>query len=181
MLSQYARWLEVTGSAETVDAYAGALKMCRLVRAADPAQNELALTHAWIAMRYGIALHVRGRTADSRQSAAESLAVFEQLVRAPKAGYSEWNNYASELLACPFPDLCDAGKALAMAEKAVELTKAQDPFSLDTLANAYFRTGDPVKAVEASRKAKSRNGMMPKAAREEIDANLRRFEASLPR
>ena len=43
--------------------------------------------------------------------------------------------------------------ALKLAQRAVELSKAKDSYSVDTLAYAYFKTGDIDKAIEMQTKA----------------------------
>jgi hypothetical protein len=51
------------------------------------------------------------------------------------------------------PELRNPAKALQLATNAVSATKRRNPFFLDTLAWAYFRTGDPAKAVDTEREA----------------------------
>lgn len=57
------------------------------------------------------------------------------------------------LMTCPDESLQDSGKAMDLAKKAAELTQGKDGVVLETLAEAYFRQGDPVKAIEIQKKA----------------------------
>jgi len=57
------------------------------------------------------------------------------------------------LLTCPDEKLQDASKAMELAQKALELTGGKDGLVHETLAEAYFRQGDPLKAVDHQKKA----------------------------
>jgi len=57
------------------------------------------------------------------------------------------------LLTCPDETQQDSSKAMELAKKALELTQGKDGVVQETLAEAYFRQGDPVKAVEHQKKA----------------------------
>jgi tetratricopeptide (TPR) repeat protein len=181
MLGYLARWREQIDDANALAGYSLALESFRAGRAADPRQTIIAMLHAWTAMRYSAALHRDGREGEARRAAAESLAIFEDLIRAPGAGFMEFNDYANELSKCPYADICDQQKALRYARIAVDLTKGQNAFALDTLANVYFRTGAVEKAAETQRLALSFSSNLPAGAREEIRTSLNRFEAELAR
>ncbi len=57
------------------------------------------------------------------------------------------------LLTCPDESLQDPAKAMELAKKAFELTEGKDGVIYETIAEAYFRQGDPIKAAENQRKA----------------------------
>jgi tetratricopeptide (TPR) repeat protein len=57
------------------------------------------------------------------------------------------------LLTCPDEKLQDASKAMELAQKALKLTGGKDGLVHETLAEAYFRQGDPLKAVDHQKKA----------------------------
>ena len=63
------------------------------------------------------------------------------------------NRYARDLLTHESARKADAAKALPMALQAVELSEGRDPNIMDTLALAYFKTGDATRAVETQEKA----------------------------
>ena len=56
-------------------------------------------------------------------------------------------------LTCPDETLQDSSKAMELAKKALELTGGRDGLVHETLAEAYFRQGDALKAAEHQRKA----------------------------
>ncbi len=56
-------------------------------------------------------------------------------------------------LTCPDETLQDSSKAMELAKKALELTGGRDGLVHETLAEAYFRQGDSLKAAEHQRKA----------------------------
>lgn len=62
-------------------------------------------------------------------------------------------DYAWFLLTCPDETLQDSSKAMEWAKKALELTGGKDGLVHETLAEAYFRQGDPLKAAEHQKKA----------------------------
>lgn len=57
------------------------------------------------------------------------------------------------LLTCPDESLQDPTKAMELAKKAIELTEGKDGVIYETIAEAYFRQGDALKAAETQRKA----------------------------
>jgi tetratricopeptide (TPR) repeat protein len=56
-------------------------------------------------------------------------------------------------LTCTDETLQDSSKAMELAKKALELTGGRDGLVHETLAEAYFRQGDPLKAAEHQKKA----------------------------
>ncbi len=57
------------------------------------------------------------------------------------------------LLTCPDEGVQDKSQALALAKRAVELPEGKDGIIYETLAEAYFRQGNPIKAVELQKRA----------------------------
>ncbi|HMK33743.1 MAG TPA: tetratricopeptide repeat protein [Desulfomonilaceae bacterium] len=57
------------------------------------------------------------------------------------------------LLTCPDEKLQDSTEAMKLAKKALEMTNGKDGVVQETIAEAFFRQGDPLKAVEHQRKA----------------------------
>jgi len=57
------------------------------------------------------------------------------------------------LMTCPDETQQDSSRAMELAKKALELSQGKDGVVRETLAEAYFRQGDPVKAVEHQKKA----------------------------
>ncbi len=76
----------------------------------------------------------------------------------------------------------DYDLALAIAQRAVELTKEQDANILDTLAMAHYRKGQLEKAVEVQRKAVAlaeKDPDYPKELLSELKERLKQFEKAL--
>ena len=67
----------------------------------------------------------------------------------------------------------DAKLAVKAAERAVELTKAEDPATLDTLAWAYYFAGDKAKAIATETKA---IGMLKGDAKAQYEEALERMK-----
>lgn len=80
--------------------------------------------------------------------AARQLAL--QKERADKSGASagELNDYARSLLTIEPESLRNPAAALVRAQQAVALSEGKDAVILDTLAHAYFLTGDRSRAKE---------------------------------
>jgi tetratricopeptide (TPR) repeat protein len=57
------------------------------------------------------------------------------------------------LLTCPDEKLQDSAKAMELAKRAVDLSGGKNSAAQETLAEAYFRQGDALKAVEHQKKA----------------------------
>jgi tetratricopeptide (TPR) repeat protein len=178
MLSQLAAWREAMDRAGAIGGYRAALQALRAVRQTESRQTVLAMIHAWILMRYAVALNREGQEAEARTAVGESKRIFEELIAAPKAGFMEYNDYASELMRCPFADVCDVRRALELAETAVRLTNRKSPYALDTLAHAYFRNKRVGEAIVTGRAALALAGNVSPAARQEIERGVRLFESN---
>ncbi|MBI5571321.1 MAG: tetratricopeptide repeat protein [Desulfomonile tiedjei] len=57
------------------------------------------------------------------------------------------------LMTCPDEQVQNPTKAMELAQKALKVASAQDGLIYETLAEAYFKQGDPLKAVEVQKKA----------------------------
>lgn len=57
------------------------------------------------------------------------------------------------LLTCPDEKLQDSTKAMELAKKALDMKGTEDGVFQETMAEAYFKQGDPLKAVEHQKKA----------------------------
>ncbi len=57
------------------------------------------------------------------------------------------------LLTCPDEKLQDATKAMELAQKAIQMSGDQDGVFQETLAEAFFKQGDSLKAVDHQKKA----------------------------
>jgi tetratricopeptide (TPR) repeat protein len=94
-----------------------------------------------------------GRHDEARALVAEQLALGKRMAEDSKADANKKNDYAWELLTCEPADLRDPAEALLFALEANEMTGFQDADHLDTLARAYYLTGDTEKAIETQKEA----------------------------
>lgn len=84
------------------------------------------------------------------KDASEAFKMVEKL--SPNDAWS-MQDKAWFLLTCPDETLQDSSKAMQLAKKALELTGGKDGLVHETLAEAYFRQGDPLKAIDHQKKA----------------------------
>ena len=82
-------------------------------------------------------------------------------------------------MTCEPEDLRDPAAALPVAQRAVEMTESKNAGILDTLALAYFMTGDAAKAIETQETAVSLLPPGESEARTELEANLAKYRAAL--
>lgn len=57
------------------------------------------------------------------------------------------------LLTCPDESMKDSSKAMELAQKAFDMSDGENGLVFETLAEAYFQHGDPLKAAELQEKA----------------------------
>ena len=119
----------------------------------DPADLRSPLRLAVTLLAFSRRLQQTGDQTAAHQTSQEALALLERATQKPSAGAVEWNEYADALLKVEQPDLLQPAKALHLAQNAVAATNRTNPFFLDTLAWAYFRSGDASKAAETERDA----------------------------
>jgi eukaryotic-like serine/threonine-protein kinase len=119
----------------------------------DPADLGSPLRLAVTLLAFSKRLQQIGDKASAHQTAQDALALLDRATQKPSAGAVEWNEYADALLKVDQPDLLQPAKALHLAQNAVAATHRANPFFLDTLAWAYFRSGDAPKAAETERDA----------------------------
>jgi tetratricopeptide (TPR) repeat protein len=147
----------------------------------DPADLKSPLRLAVTLMAYSRRLAGAGDQSSGREAAQQALGLLSQAADKPGAGAMEWNEYADALLKAGWPDLTEPAKALHLAQNAVSATNRQNPFFLDTLAWAYYRTGNSAKAVDTERDALT---LVPKGAQgglhDELQNGLNTFLGAAP-
>jgi eukaryotic-like serine/threonine-protein kinase len=119
----------------------------------DPADLGSPLRLAVTLLAFSKRLQQIGDSASAHQTAQDALALLERATQKPSASAVEWNEYANALLKVEQPDLAQPAKALHLAQNAVAATHRTNPFFLDTLAWAYYRSGEATKAAETEREA----------------------------
>jgi tetratricopeptide (TPR) repeat protein len=86
-------------------------------------------------------------------NAAEALAHWRQNLLLQPNEVSTLQQMAWVLATFPDPSIRNGSEALALARRAVQLTKGKDPVILDTLAAAYAETASFAEAVQTARTA----------------------------
>jgi serine/threonine protein kinase/Tfp pilus assembly protein PilF len=82
----------------------------------------------------------------------EAIADYERAIELQPDNALHLNNLAWFLVTCPDSGFCDAGRAVELAEKAVELSPKKWHYA-NTLGVAYYRAGDWDKAIETLNKS----------------------------
>jgi tetratricopeptide (TPR) repeat protein len=101
----------------------------------------------------------------------EALAMMQQGVDLKVESAQLLNNLAWLYAVSEDTGIRDPKKAVELATKAVTITRQRNPSIIDTLAEAYFASGDKEKAVEYERKALS---IAPN--NEELKQHLARYQ-----
>jgi tetratricopeptide (TPR) repeat protein len=120
-------------------------------------------------------LRAQGKMDEVRRYASELLTRRRRAAQQPDADGDVLNRYAWMLLTAAPADLRDPEAALEAAKKAVEKSGGTDAGILDTLALAYFMTGDTGKAIETQQKAVSLLPPGKSTFRTELEANLVKY------
>jgi len=170
---------------EAVQNYSRALGLTEELSAADPKNEQYQRDLHMVLGRLADALSQTERHAEARAATTRALAVLKPLVDLPKPKDYDIQQYVWLLVTTPYKELRNPAKALPYAELAVRMTNASDPAVLDALARAYDGTGDRAKAIETERRALA---LLPPSdsgsrsqLRQELEANLDRFEGKRPR
>ncbi|MHC5006921.1 MAG: tetratricopeptide repeat protein, partial [Planctomycetota bacterium] len=118
---------------------------------------------------------VQGRQEEARPWVVQAIDVQRRRCDSAPSNPEVLNDYAWLLLTCEPDDLRAPAEALAVSLKANVLTDYQVPDHVDTLALAYFRTGDVGKAIDYGRQAVA---MLPEGNedRAELESRLAEYE-----
>lgn len=109
----------------------------------------------------------------------EAITHFERAIGIEPGKAGALRNLAWVLATCPDASLRNGARAVALAERANQLTGGGDPLVLGTLAAAYAEAGRFPEAVEAAGRA-MRSGNLKSDAAERLRAQMRLFQASMP-
>ena len=165
-------------AAASLDAFRQAVQAMQIAIEIDPSDLGSPLRLAVTLRAFSARLAAAGNQEAAHQAAQEAVRLLAQTAGKPGAGAVEWNEYADALLKSDWPDLVQPDKALDLAQKAVSATHRTNPFFLDTLAWAYFRTSNAAQAAETEREAIR---LLPADAkgglRDELDRGLNTFTA----
>ena len=86
-----------------------------------------------------------------QQEEPEAIRLYQQVLSLQPDHAASLNNLAWTFLTSGDPKLRNTSEALSMAQKAVRLQASVD--HLDTLAEAYFQSGQPIEAIQTIRRA----------------------------
>ena len=136
-----------------LEAFRRSVQSMRVAIEIDPNDLGAALRLSVTLLSFSGRLATSGNKDAAHDAAKEAVQLLEETAQRPDAGAVEWNEYANALLKVEWPDLRQWTKALQLAQNAVQATARKNPFFLDTLAWAYFRTGNKAQAVETEREA----------------------------
>ncbi len=119
----------------------------------------------------------QGKNDEARLQLTELIRHRKRASEQPNASAIAVNDYAWSMLTCEVEDLRDPEAALPFAEQAVEMSGGRDHMILDTLALAYFMTGDVAKAIETQEKAVA---LLPdNPGRDDYEDALARYRAAV--
>lgn len=160
----------------STEAFRRAVRSMEIAVEIDPSDLGSPLRLAVTLLEFSHKMETGSDQAGAHDAAREALQLLSETATKPEAGPIEWNEYADALLKVDWPDLQQPVKALSLAQKAAASTGRRNPFILDTLAWAYFRSGDASKAIAAEREALS---LLPADAKgglhDELDRGLKTF------
>jgi tetratricopeptide (TPR) repeat protein len=109
---------------------------------------------------------------------ALSLEQSQRMASREKAGMHEMIEYADTLLKVPYPKLQNPKRAFEFALRGNELSGFQNPMGLDTLAWAYFRTGNVSEAIRIMKKAIALLAPSAEVFRKEMTGALEEFQTA---
>ena len=107
------------------------------------------------------------------------LAVMTAEAERSEASVKTLNRYAWQLLTVEPEEWRDAVTALAYARRAVDLPCGDDASVVDTLALAYFRTGDTARAIETQERAIALLQPTDTSLRERLETRLAEYRDSM--
>ena len=140
-------------TAASLEAFRRSVRSTEIAIEIDPSDLSSSLRLAVTLRAFSKRLAAGGNQEAAHEAAQEALRLLEQAANKPAAGAMEWNEYADALLKVEWPDLLQPAAALRLAQNAVSATNRTNPFFLDTLAWAYFRTGNSQQAAQTEREA----------------------------
>lgn len=169
--------LAAAGDSEgSTDAFRRAVESMEVAIEIDPSDLGSPLRLAVTLLDFSRKMAAGDDKAGAHDAAREAMQLLAKTAEKPEAGPIEWNEYADALLKVDWPDLLQPAKALSLAQKAADATGRGNPFILDTLAWAYFRSGDAAKAVQAEQAALR---LLPPGSKgglhDELDRGLKTF------
>ncbi|RMD91445.1 MAG: serine/threonine-protein kinase, partial [Calditrichaeota bacterium] len=170
--------LEILGRfREAMNYYQKSLKLRENLAMNDPSNLKDRADLGWNLYKLATLCYKNDQLNSARKYSKQMMRVQKSLVDRPGARAIDYNNFAWYLLTCEPPSLRNPEMALSYAKKAVEMSHKSDPNFLDTLALAYFQTGQTERAIQLEKKAVSLL-ISDSPLRKELEKNLAKFKAA---
>ena len=132
--------------------YGRAVELLDAMTKHDPDNVQARHRFAELLMLAGSAIAKSGQAAEAQRQAARGLALTKEMADQSEATPAVVHQYASYLLTMDPASLRNPAAALPYALRAVAATQEANPIYLDTLARAYYETGQKPLAIETVRK-----------------------------
>ncbi len=157
--------------------YGRVLDLVEALSLAEPTNLQRRSQVAEMQVLVGGLLDQTGQKEEAGRLTARGLANLKQLADRLEAVPGDLNQYALALVTCRPASLRNAAAAIPYAERAVGLTDASDASFLDTLAQAYFGSGDAARAVQTAEKGLALVSQSASSAtRRVLETHLKRFK-----
>ena len=162
--------------------YAIAVASMHLLMSFDPSDSKAPAGLALALTRMSAEMKKLGASANAEKAGTEAIELMRAVAERPGAGAYEWNDYANALLTSEIESLRQPAKALELALRANRATRESNAMFLDTLAWAYFRSGDAPSAVRTERQALAlvpAGNALGQGLRSELEQGLTQFETEI--
>ena len=159
--------------------YSKAAASMHTLMSIDPTDSKAPAGLALALTRMAAEMKKIGDLENAEKAGSEAIELMRAVAERPGAGAYEWNDYANTLLKAEIESLRKPAKALELALRANTATKEPNALFLDTLAWAYFRTGDAPSAIRTERQALSlvpAGNALGQGLRSELEQGLAQFE-----
>jgi tetratricopeptide (TPR) repeat protein/tRNA A-37 threonylcarbamoyl transferase component Bud32 len=159
--------------------YSQAVASMHTLMSIDPTDSKAPAGLALALTRMAAEMKKIGDLENAEKAGSEAIELMRAVAERPGAGAYEWNDYANALLKAEIESLRQPAKALELALRANTSTKEANALFLDTLAWAYFRTGDAPSAIRTERQALSlvpAGNALGQGLRSELEQGLAEFE-----
>ena len=159
--------------------YSKAIASMQTLMSIDPSDSKAPAGLALALTRMATEMARIGDVPNATKAGRQAIELMRAVAERPGAGAYEWNDYANALLKSEIEALRQPDKALELALRATRATGESNAMFLDTLAWAYYRTGDATLAVQTQRKALSlvpAGNALGQGLRVELEQGLAQFE-----
>jgi eukaryotic-like serine/threonine-protein kinase len=167
-----------------MDTYSKAIALMQTLMSIDPSDSKTPIGLALALTRMATEMNKIGDLPRAEKAGGEAIELMRAVSERPESGAYEWNDYANALLKSEIESLRQPAKALELALRATRATNDSNAMYLDTLAWAYYRTGDAPSAIRTERRALSlvpAGNALGQGLRVELEQGLAQFETAIKR